>query len=188
MARLREKLPELLLEAVSVVFAVIVALAVDEWWEDRENLAQAGRALDAIVAEVEGNRDELLRARDENEAHMEQSVRVARTGELVEDMTLGYQYALLSDAGWETARLTQATHFMPLATVQRISQAYAIQELFQTSQDQVLGVILNGSQEDSAAVVLLARRLVNPLGIAQGLEGTLVTVYDSLLIHIGRER
>lgn len=188
MSRIREKLPELLLEAVSVVFAVVIALGVDEWWEDRENLEMAGRALDAIVAEVQDNRDELLEGREANEALLERAVRVASADTVVEDLTLGYQYALLSEAGWETARVTQSTHYIPLATVQRITQVYAMQQLFRTSQDQVLQVILNESPSDPASAVQLAKRLVTPLSIAQGLEQTLVMSYDSLLVHLGGER
>ena len=187
MNRLRDKLPELLLEALSVVFAVIVALGVDEWWEDRENLEMAGRALDAIVVEVQDNRNELLEARDDNQALLERAARVASADTVGEDLTLGYQYALLSEAGWETARVTQATHFMPMPTVQRITQVYAMQQLFQTSQDQVLGVILSESPSDPASALQLAKRLVTPLSIAQGLEETLVMSYDSLLVHLGRD-
>lgn len=171
-----------------MVFAVIVALAVDEWWEDRENLEMAGRALDAIVVEIQDNRDELLGAREDNDALLERAARAASADTVVQDLTLGYQYALLSDAGWETARVTQATHFIPMGTVQRITEAYSMQGLFQTSQDQVLAVILTESPNDPASAVQLARRLLTPLSIAQGVEQTLVAVYDSLLIHIERER
>jgi hypothetical protein len=48
--RLREKLPELLLEAVSVVFAVLLALAVDEWREPRSRNTLAARA--SILEEI----------------------------------------------------------------------------------------------------------------------------------------
>ncbi|NIP82979.1 MAG: hypothetical protein GWM90_28630, partial [Gemmatimonadetes bacterium] len=50
------RLPAILAEIVSVVFAVLLALAVDEWWEERELARFGDRTLDAIAQEIRGNR------------------------------------------------------------------------------------------------------------------------------------
>jgi hypothetical protein len=75
--RLREKLPELLLEAASVVFAVLLALAVDEWRETRSRNALAARARASILEEIRGNATELRNTRDNNRAllrHVEEAL------------------------------------------------------------------------------------------------------------------
>src|SRR5262245_21855151 len=69
--RLRDKLPELLLEAASVVFAVLLALAVDEWRETKSQKALAARARASILEEIRGNESELRDARDKNHALMQ---------------------------------------------------------------------------------------------------------------------
>ncbi len=56
---LRRKLPELLVEGFSVALAVLLALAVDEWRENRSNLELAQRAEASIMAEVGSNRSRL---------------------------------------------------------------------------------------------------------------------------------
>ena len=61
-AGLRDRVPELLLEAVFVVFAVLVALAVDECWEGREEQELARVAQENVAAEIDANLDELTRA------------------------------------------------------------------------------------------------------------------------------
>src|SRR5262245_21856053 len=66
--RLRDKLPELLLEAASVVFAVLLALAVDEWRETQSQKALAARARASILEEIRGNESELRNTRDKNRA------------------------------------------------------------------------------------------------------------------------
>ena len=70
---LRNKLPSLFLEAFSVVLAVLLALAVDQWREDRANAALAQLAADRIESEVRANRQELSRA-------------AGRHGEIYEDL------------------------------------------------------------------------------------------------------
>ena len=62
--QVRAKLPELLLEAVSVVFAVLVALAANEW---RQNLADkqvAHRALTGIAEEMRASLEEFGSGRE----------------------------------------------------------------------------------------------------------------------------
>src|SRR5689334_4619331 len=68
--RLREKLPEILIEAASVVVAVLLAFAVDEWRDARAKREVAERAKRSIVSELQANRDELSRSFGENAAHL----------------------------------------------------------------------------------------------------------------------
>lgn len=126
---MRRKLPELLLEAVSVVFAVLVALGVDEWRQDRENLRLAHRALTGIAAEIQGNLGELDGAREANQAMLEQ-LEAAVSSESPQSFGVQFEYALLSSAAWQTSQVTQAIHFVDYGLVQRIARVYDLQTLF----------------------------------------------------------
>jgi len=52
------KLPELALEAVMVVFAVLVALGVEEWSDERQMREFADRARAGVIVEMRANLDE----------------------------------------------------------------------------------------------------------------------------------
>ena len=55
---LRTRLPELALEAVMIVFAVLVALGFEEWRDERQMQEFADRARAAVLAEIRANLDE----------------------------------------------------------------------------------------------------------------------------------
>ena len=59
---------EALFEAALIVFAVLVALGVDKIMEQREELQLAQAALEHVATEIRHNRDELLQARESNQA------------------------------------------------------------------------------------------------------------------------
>ena len=102
MSALRQKAPELALEAISVVFAVLVALAVDEWREERQYRELAERAVVAVAAEIESNRTELGGSLAENQALLERVREAAEDTVLPPTFSVNYQYSLLSTAAWQT--------------------------------------------------------------------------------------
>lgn len=53
----RSWLPRVLAESVLIVFSVLLALAVDQWREDRELARQVREARQAFANEIRGNRD-----------------------------------------------------------------------------------------------------------------------------------
>jgi len=60
---IKNKLPELILEAAFVVFAVLLALGVDEWRENRTNQKLADRTRDNIIEEIHANYFESISTR-----------------------------------------------------------------------------------------------------------------------------
>lgn len=175
MGMIRRKLPELLLEAVSVVFAVLVALGVDEWRQDRENLRLAQRALSGIEAEIRGNLGELDGAREANQAMLEQLEAVLGS-EGPQSFGIQFEYALLSSAAWQTSQVTQAIHFVDYGLVQRVARVYDLQTLFVEGQRGLVEQLSVGLGPDSP-VAPLQRRL-EVLGL---LEAGLTESYREIL-------
>lgn len=138
--RLREKLPELLLEAVSVVFAVLLALAVDEWRETRSRNALAERARAGILEEIRSNETELRNTRDNNRALLKQ-IEEAQS-QLAQKRNTALQFhfeiALLSSAAWNTAQMTQAANYLDFDWLRRVSNVHELQGLYVTSQSAVV--------------------------------------------------
>jgi len=62
--RLREKLPEILIEAASVVLALLLALGASAWHERNQDIERAQTARAAILAELRNNRTELGKNRE----------------------------------------------------------------------------------------------------------------------------
>ena len=61
--RIAERLPEILIEALFTLVAVVLAFAVEEWREERELDGLAAEARGAILQEVTRNRDELMESK-----------------------------------------------------------------------------------------------------------------------------
>jgi len=137
--RLREKLPEILLEAGSVVVAVLLAFAVDEWRDARAKRELAERAKRGILSEIQANRDELSHTLAANASHLKDleatlAALDADPGARHAQVQLGFNVAELSDAAWETTRTTQAAQLMPFEWVVEIARVYETQAIYKTTQ------------------------------------------------------
>ena len=186
---LKRRLPELLLEAFFVVFAVLVALAVDEYWEGREEEELAEIAQENVAAEVQANAAEL------GEATAANRMLYANLAEALSQMDAGgdptlsdiqFEVSLLGADAWEAARVTRAVHFMEFERVSRISTMYGVQSLFLERQSEVVDVIANiGTGE--VPIEQSFRRLHRALGVALSLECQLAWEYDRVERELSRD-
>lgn len=186
--RLRDKLPELLLEAASVVFAVLLALAVDEWRETKSQKALAARARASILEEIRGNEAELRGTRDKNRALLQ---RIEETLPRIKQepetsLEFNFQIALLSSASWHTAQMTQAASLLDFDWLRRVSKVYELQELYATSQSAVVDRIGGISEileddEPQRMVTIIAERL----RVALRIQDSLLEEYAKILGSTG---
>jgi hypothetical protein len=136
-----QKLPRVLLEVASVVFAVLVALAVDEWNEDRELREQASRARASVIAELEGNLAELEAGTVSSRAMADSASAVLsriRSGEEVGSVGVQGSLPDFSDAAWETARVTGIVSHMDYDWVLQTARVYETQDITQELQRDLL--------------------------------------------------
>lgn len=129
---LRARGLELILEAIFIVFAVLVALAVDEWNEGREFREQAEIARTAVISELEGNREELEQSAPTVQAMLDGVTDVVlrlQAGEEVTSADLSGELPDFSDAAWETARTTGVLARMDYEWVLRTARVYETQAL-----------------------------------------------------------
>jgi hypothetical protein len=174
--RFREKLPELLLEAASVVFAVLLALAVDEWRETRSRNALATRARASILEEIRSNESELRNTRDNNRALLQRIEETLsrvkqRRGEISLDFT--FKIAFLSSAAWQTAQMTQAANLLDFDWLRVASNAYELQDIYLTSQsavmDRISGITEILEDDPQRMLTIIAERLRVTLSIQDSL-------------------
>ena len=186
MSRSGVSFTRLLAEVVSVVFAVLVALALDEWWEDRENDANARASLVAIAEEMRENRDELSGGDAAEVAEMmeqlDSAIAIFERGEMPEGASINWNLALLSSAAWETAQLNRATTYMELDRVVDLAQVYEFQRYYSRIQDDLFDSISGLRAGEGIADEL--RGLRSRLATALGLRSQLANLYACTLVSM----
>jgi hypothetical protein len=182
--RLLGSLPRLLLEMLGVVFAVVVALAADEWREDRDLTERAATARQAVLAELAANRDEVERTRESMDSA------VARLGEAVRGIEAGESTPVdvdlelpdFSDAAWRITQVTDAASRLDFAWLTRVARVYAAQDLYADVRGEVVRTMASlGSSGPDPGIT----RLRNQLGIMLQLHRQLVDDYDAVLAEAG---
>jgi hypothetical protein len=184
---LRRRVPELLVEVVLIVFAVLLALGVDECRQDRMRVRRAAEAHETILEEVTANFAEVEKTLHEHEALLVRlrSLRPA-SGDTLGSFGITYSFAELTDAAWEAAQVTQATSWMPFEWVSRAARTYERQELFEARQRAVMDQ-LAGAGAISREQELFVELLESQVSAVVSVERSLVEGYRELLAAEGRQ-
>lgn len=138
-ARLAARLPEILIQALFMLVAVVLAFAIEEWREEREFDHIANEARVALVQEVEHNRDELLESRQD----MADTIALLETAlaspalpeaPALVDIKVGFELALLSSAAWRSAQSMDVARRMDYGWMLQVARAYELQAMFEQAQ------------------------------------------------------
>ena len=168
-----------------VVGSILLALALNEWNEDREFEDLASRSLVNFEREIQQNR---LRVEDVTLFHAglrDVLANMDASGGAVPTTTIrnimeGFQPALLVSTAWETAVATGALGYMDYDVVAGLSLTYNMQERLVTLNQSGLNDLLVGGFRSGEADLLVyaANRYMRELTEAeQRLQG----VYDLVL-------
>ncbi|HWJ07308.1 MAG TPA: hypothetical protein VNS57_16150 [Steroidobacteraceae bacterium] len=205
--RIAERLPEIVIEALFMLVAVVLAFAVEEWREERELDGLAAQARGAILQEVARNRDELLESKQGTvdaiaalEAWLEQAGQDARArpaiGErqrekgaeraqaspALRDPTVNLELALLSSAAWRTAQSMEASRRMDYTWMLQISQTYELQALYQDAQSATVeALVTHRTSMDEATRQANARALLGRIRVLTSLGQSLEEDYADIL-------
>ena len=181
---MRRKLPELFLEAAMIFFAVMLALAAEEWRENRDRLELADRALRSVVEEMRSNLGELENTGVRNAERLEAARIVLEelaAGRDQGDADVGLEVALLSAAAWESAQMSQAVQYLDFDVMRDLSEVYEIQALYDRMQagavDNMTQMMRTAEQDPVAAV----RQGMISLSVLTDLHASLIEVYRNAL-------
>ncbi|MEP7042891.1 MAG: hypothetical protein ABI843_07500 [Dokdonella sp.] len=160
--RLREKLPEIMIEAASVVLALLLAQAFGVWRENQQHAELAAQARTAILAEVRENAGDLENLRARNTMIVDNLTAVAGEkpdahGEIKVDMNL----ALLSEAAWRAALATGAIQYADYRWTMRVAKVYELQDVVLHAQTVAVDQLTDVSDNDKETPQELARRLLS---------------------------
>lgn len=155
---IRDKLPEILVEAFSVALAVVLALAVDNWRDERMLNRQAAALRQAVAAEMRSNLEELQRVLPKIDANQREAEGIVKSeGERDQASRLVVTSAVLTAAAWQTTQTSNnAVERLPAAWRIKVAKAYELQELYQRQQQAAMDALVafttrregNPSEED----------------------------------------
>jgi hypothetical protein len=180
--RLRDKLPEILIEAASIVLALLLALAVNEWHDRRQENERALDARRAILAELRANSAEIRSSR----AALKDIVQTLRgalddSKPAANKLKIDLGISLLSAAAWRAALATQASQRIDFDWITRIAKVYELQDNFLRVQnaaiDQLAALPPDGGSGAHEVAAMLVPRFSALEQLAQGLARS----YDEVL-------
>jgi hypothetical protein len=181
---MRKRLPDLMVEAGMIFLAVVLALAAEEWRENRDRQALADRALNSVVEEVRSNLEELERAAPANIERLEAAravLEAMEAGDESGNVDIGLEVSLLSTAAWQSAQMSQAVHYFDLDAMRQLSEVYEIQEMYDRMQIGMvdgMGDLMRIAREDPEAAV---RQGVSGVRMLVGFQETLSATYRHTL-------
>jgi len=129
---LRDKLPELAVEAVMVVFAVTAALAADAWRENRQMQEFAERAREAVMVEARANLETFENtgpALDTMQAMLAEVLRRPDPGN--SSLDLDFELPEASTAAWRAAQTSQAAAYLDYDWVVEVGRTYEVVEAYE---------------------------------------------------------
>lgn len=197
--RLRWKLAEIAVEAVMIVFAVLVALGFEEWREERQLHRLADRARVAVDLELEHNLTEFERAEanliDEQEKianALQELIEIQRgmpdTDSTFMGFTLGFPE--VSTAAWRVAQVSQAATYLDYDWLVERARQYDGLERYLDFQDQVITavglVVATADDEDMNDAITALRQVYRRLNILLQLHATLQEGMEAYLRESGR--
>lgn len=173
-------------EMIGIIFAVLLALWLEEWREDVERQDRAGEFVERIRLEVEKNRADIFDAIVENQKSID-GIKKAFADDSVDLQTLapflGISGGSTSNAAWTSAQMTQAISEMPVETVMTLSAVYDTQafyagyvkHFFERYTDIVVAI------EQGQDVRAAARRFQRNMEIANSIGRQVIDDYDAFL-------
>ena len=184
-ARVAARLPEILIEALFMLVAVVLAFAVEEWREERELDRLAEEARVAILQEVARNRDELLESRQkivDAIASLEAALAASEQGKPgPHELSVDLELAVFSSAAWRTAQATESSRRMDYAWMLQTSQAYELQAMYQEAQWSAVETLVTLRTTDDDAAQATSRALLGRIRLLTSLGEALEDDYERIL-------
>lgn len=153
-------LPRLLAESVLIVLSVLLALAVNEWRDERERAARAEMALASIEAELRENAEAVERARTRHRVKMDTLSAYAASGRLPPPEV--YLYGMFSpgalhSTAWESAREAGVTSDIPYDLVLTLSRVYDAQNRYRALAAAMTEDIMRDVRREGMEIVMRDR-------------------------------
>ena len=183
--RTRHAITSAMFEAFFVVLAVVLALAANEWRQNRADREHAASALASVVQELQANRAAAEESREYHSGLMRMifEARTESTRLDGRDFPRGFVFpARLFRTAWESAAETGVLSHMEYATVLELSRLYAQQARYE-AQVKAISELIYGElfRKGASEMAEDAEGLASLIGAFSYRETELVSIYDEML-------
>lgn len=134
-------------EILAVIVAILLALAINEWWEDHERSVRKTELIEKLYSEIHEN---LVLLQDSHQHHTEQLQvihdRIVEKQKPTEEDYIAvyrelyrkgiFKPALLTNTNWEIAKLTNLISYMDMEDLRSFTRVFALQDMHQSQWDQ----------------------------------------------------
>lgn len=125
----------LLIEFISVTFAVFLGLMLNQWKDNQNNQSLANQSINNIRAEIDTNSTRVKAMIDSHKMMVSRldSVKSLSLKDYEKDnFSLSLSFEIISSTSWETAKLTQAITYMDYDVVSEIANLYQYQNYYES--------------------------------------------------------
>jgi hypothetical protein len=117
-------------EILSIVIGVLIALAVNEWNENRIHKERADEAIQNIINEIDSN-IKLMRLVNKNNKAVIKSLKNENAVDANESKNQNFLPGLqIQDTAWKTLQSTGVSEYIKYSTLYTLSNVYSLQEIY----------------------------------------------------------
>lgn len=180
-------LSKLLFEILSITFAVLLALGLNNWWENKRTRESSDNAMINIIEEVRENL-KLLKANMEDNKLRITPLRatidsLADYGvDHVQGAGIGYMHTLLKDAAWNTSNLSGVSQNFDLDIVMQLSDIYKLQALYSTMGREFFNSFLTVDYNDDNNTEALIKANLKLITLTGNTGTALEQLYEAFLV------
>jgi hypothetical protein len=131
----------ILIEVFSIVFGVLLALALNQWREERAQAALTAAALENVSHELRSNLEFLEKLHARNRSAVDAATSGAGTAE-EQQIVPGLQ---LRDTAWRTLITAGMANRVPYETLLVLSETYSVQDVYKQIGSQLTGAAMNAA-------------------------------------------
>jgi len=125
----------LIFEFISVSFAVLFALFVNQWREDHNNKNIAEKAVFNIKEELKENKEIMVLAIPDHKnmlSEIDQLIKISENQNTVNDTLKAIDITLISSSAWEIAKITNAVFYIDFENVNNLAKVYDLQSYYES--------------------------------------------------------
>jgi len=147
-----EKIKSMIIEIASIVAGVLLALAANEWNENRVNKARANEALINITQEIQSNIKLLKFVNENNKKITDFILRENEPDSSSETPNENFIPALqIQDTAWKTLLSTGVSQYIDYDLLYQISSVYSLQDIYKSLSYQL---VQNMMSTDAMALII----------------------------------
>ena len=177
----------IIFEFISVSFAVLFALILNQWREDRNNGHLAEKALVNIREEFLENKETLSSYHQIHQTSIKEIDSLLTISE--ENISIrnkDIKVTIISSSAWEMTKITKAVYYLDFEVVNNLSKIYKLQEYYESIIKQYILKGAEGDNQNDSKIQLLETKSF--LETIIPLEEDLVGYYDLMLEEVLTEK